>query len=468
MKSRHALILITFLVLLDALTINCLFAVIYFLRLLKFTYPSGGFNLLILINICYMISALIARLYTFSNVQNSDTRYKKIILAFFFQIVIFIVVSKLFSFKFSVTEPLFYFFALELLLLISIRLFVDIADRYFLKMDLHKRKIAIIGDDALGNRLEKFFLQNRLSISFAGSFRDLNEVELVDEQPVDKLHSSIKYAIEHELDEVYSTVFPSQSRALDQVLKLAEQHCVRIRFVTSYLQYQRDLEAFSKANYKLSRYYDGIPILVNRMEPLTKLRNRILKRGFDIIFSLLVIVFLLSWLFPLIVILILLESKGNPIFKQLRSGKDNESFYCFKFRSMRLNEDSNTRQASKDDPRVTKIGSFIRKTSIDELPQFFNVLFGQMSVVGPRPHMVKHTEQYRYTIDGYMTRHFLKPGITGQAQVNGFRGQTKEESQMLGRVAHDISYMESWSLLKDVKIIFKTITNAVSGEENAF
>lgn len=468
MKSRHALILITLLVVLDALTINCLYAVIYFLGSSDTAYPIGSSNLLILVNICYMISALISRTYTFSNVQKSHIRYKKIILAFFLQIVLLIVFSNLISLEVSITKPLFHFFILELLLFISIRLVIYIADHYFLKLDLHKRKIAIIGDDELGYRLEKFFLENRLSISFAGSFRDLNEVELVDEEPVDKLHSSIRYAIENELDEVYSTVFPAQSRALDQVLKLAEQHCVRIRFITSYLQYQRDQEAFNQANYKLSRYYDGIPILVNRMEPLTKLRNRILKRGFDIVFSLSVIIFLLSWLFPLIVILILLESKGNPIFKQLRSGRDNEPFYCFKFRSMHLNEDSNTRQASKDDPRVTKIGSFIRKTSIDELPQFFNVLFGEMSVVGPRPHMVKHTEQYRYTIDGYMIRHFLKPGITGQAQVNGFRGQTKEESQMLGRVGHDISYMESWSLLKDIKIIFKTITNAMGGEENAF
>lgn len=467
MKSRHVFLLITLLVILDALAINCSFAVIYFFGFLKGAI-DGAARVLISINISYLIAALICGTYTFSNVQKPNILYKKGIFTFAVCIVLTLLLIQQPIFELNTAVSLFYLFAAQLLFLITIRLMIYVSDRYFLKMDLFKRKIAIIGDHELGYRLERFFLKNELTVNFAGSFRDLNALGIVDDQPVDNLHNSIKYAIENQLDEVYTTVFPKQSPALDKVLALAEQNCVRIRFVTSFMHYKRDQEAFSRANYKLTNYYDGIPILVNRVEPLTKLRNRIIKRGFDIFFSLSVILFVLSWLFPIIFLLILIESKGNPIFRQLRSGRDNKPFNCFKFRSMRLNSNSNTQQATRNDPRVTRIGSFMRKTSIDELPQFFNVLLGQMSVVGPRPHMLKHTEEYRQIIDQYMVRQFLKPGITGQAQVNGFRGETKEHGQMEGRVKHDISYMENWNLLLDVKIIYKTVTNALGGEENAF
>lgn len=468
MKSRHVFILITLLVILDAFAINFTFAILYLSGFLNRVELTGSANFLILINLTWLISAIVFRTYSFLNVQKPELLYKKLMLTFALQLVMLFFITFQFLPHFKLTWPVFSIFASSFLFLISIRVMIQIAERHYLKMDLFKRNIAIIGDPALGTRLESFFLRNSLSVNFAGSFSDLSEVVMVNDKPVDNLRSSIRYAIENHLDEVYTTVFPEENPAFDQVFELAEQHCVRIRFVTSYLNYQRDQEIFNRANYRLSNYYDGIPILVKRKEPLTKLRNRIIKRGFDIFFSLSVIVFVLSWLFPIIIVLILLESKGNPIFKQLRSGRDNEPFYCFKFRSMRINAASNTQQATRNDPRVTKIGAFMRKTSIDELPQFFNVLFGQMSVVGPRPHMLKHTEEYRQIISQYMVRQFLKPGITGQAQVNGFRGETKEHAQMEGRVKHDIAYMENWNLLLDVKIIYKTVANAVGGEENAF
>jgi len=468
MKSRHVLILITILVILDALAINSSFAILYFLGYLQEANLAGAARFLILVNISWMISAILCRTYTFSNVQKPDILYKKVVLTFTLQLALLCVFAYQLIPSLRLSSSLMYFFVSEILLFGAIRLMAYIAERYYFDMDVFKKKIAIIGNHDLGTRLERFFLMNSLSVSFTGSFKDLNEDILTDENPVEILRSSIKYAIENDLDEVYTTEFPEECRALDEVLELAEQHCVRIKYVTSFINYQREQETFNSANYRLSNYYDGIPILVNMREPLTKLRNRIAKRAFDIFFSLSVIVFVLSWLFPILIILILIESKGNPIFKQLRSGRDNEPFYCLKFRSMRLNTTSNSQQAVRNDPRVTKIGAFMRKTSIDELPQFFNVLFGDMSVVGPRPHMLKHTEEYRQIIDKYMVRQFLKPGITGQAQVNGFRGETKETEQMLGRVKHDISYMENWNMLLDIKIIGKTITNALGGEENAF
>ena len=155
-------------------------------------------------------------------------------------------------------------------------------------------------------------------------------------------------------------------------------------------------------------------------------------------------------------------------FKQLRSGRDNKPFWCYKFRSMKVNSNSDTIQATKLDARITKIGAFLRKTSLDEFPQFFNVLKGDMSIVGPRPHMLKHTEKYSAIINQFMVRQFLKPGVTGWAQVNGYRGETKNIEQMEKRVEYDIWYMERWSSMLDIRIIFMTIINIFRGEEQAF
>ena len=205
-----------------------------------------------------------------------------------------------------------------------------------------------------------------------------------------------------------------------------------------------------------------------RNEPLEDLGNRIRKRLFDVVVSSLVAIFILSWLVPIIGILILLESRGPIFFIQERSGKDNKPFPCLKFRSMRVNKQSNEKQATKNDMRVTKIGKFLRRTSLDEFPQFLNVLKGDMSIVGPRPHMLKHTDEYSKLIGKYMVRQFLKPGITGWAQVNGYRGETLELKQMQKRVEHDLWYIENWSFFLDLKIMVLTVFNTLKGDDNAF
>jgi putative colanic acid biosynthesis UDP-glucose lipid carrier transferase len=211
-----------------------------------------------------------------------------------------------------------------------------------------------------------------------------------------------------------------------------------------------------------------MPVFSVRQEPLEDINNRIRKRLFDIAFSSLVVIFILSWLIPLVSLAIWIES-GRPIFFfQERTGKDNKSFYCFKFRSMYVNKDSNTKQATKEDERITRIGKLLRKTNIDEFPQFLNVLKGDMSIVGPRPHMLKHTDDYSKKINQYMVRQFMKPGITGWAQVNGFRGETKALEEMEKRVEHDLWYMEQWSLWLDARIIFLTAYNMFRGEKNAY
>ncbi|MBC6607117.1 sugar transferase [Hymenobacter sp. BT188] len=197
-------------------------------------------------------------------------------------------------------------------------------------------------------------------------------------------------------------------------------------------------------------------------------RYALLKRVFDLTFSLLVVVLVLSWLVPVLGLLLKLESRGPVFFKQLRTGKNGKPFYCLKFRSMRLSSDADSRQASRGDNRITRIGAFIRKTSIDELPQFINVLRGDMSVVGPRPHMLQHTHEYAQRIAGFMDRHAVTPGITGWAQVKGYRGETRELQAMEKRVQADIWYLRNSSFQLDVQIVGLTIVQALRGHENAF
>jgi len=200
-----------------------------------------------------------------------------------------------------------------------------------------------------------------------------------------------------------------------------------------------------------------------------KILPPVYKNGFfDIIFSLLVISLILSWLLPVLAILIKLNSRGPIFFVQLRSGKNNQTFKCYKFRTLHVNPDADVKQVTLNDARLTRLGKFLRKTNLDELPQFINVLMGKMSVIGPRPHMLKHTEDYSKILNEYMIRHFLKPGVTGWAQVNGFRGEIKKEDQLRKRIEYDIWYMENWSLWLDLRIVFLTIYVTLKGDKNAF
>lgn len=225
-------------------------------------------------------------------------------------------------------------------------------------------------------------------------------------------------------------------------------------------------------NYLHNRVYfnmmGNVPYLSLRQDPLSLPENRLLKRAFDVVFSLL---FLCTLFIPILIIVTIVTKitmPGPVFFRQKRNGLNDREFYCYKFRSMKVNAQADTLQATKDDPRKTRWGNIMRKTNIDELPQFINVLLGDMSIVGPRPHMLKHTEEYSRLIDKYMVRHFVKPGITGWSQVTGYRGETKELKDMEGRIIGDIWYIEHWSFWLDLYIIYKTVANAVHGEKNAY
>jgi putative colanic acid biosysnthesis UDP-glucose lipid carrier transferase len=316
------------------------------------------------------------------------------------------------------------------------------------------RNVIIVGNGKSVDELRAFFTTN--------PDYGYNLVQVFDlkSNKRQELLESKTYVVGNKIDEIYASINVLSNNEINDLINFADNNLKTVKFLP-------DSKNTLLRNLAVE-YYEYIPIISLRTIPLDKEVNKRLKRFFDIVFSLVIIVFLLSWLTPILALIIRLESKGPTFFKQKRNGLNYEEFNCFKFRSMHLNPIADLEQVQKNDPRITKIGKFMRKTSIDELPQFFNVLLGDMSVVGPRPHMVSHTEMYAKSVDKFMVRHFIKPGITGLAQTNGFRGEVETEKDIINRVKYDIFYLENWSLLLDVKIIFITIINAVKGEKKAY
>lgn len=267
------------------------------------------------------------------------------------------------------------------------------------------------------------------------------------------------YVKDHHIDEIYFAWSGEKAQALSQVLKIADDNVVSFYYVPQ-------ISRFVRRHFE-SKSIGAMNVLSLLRNPLSNPLSRGLKRCFDILFSSIFLVFFPLILIP-VAIAIKISSPGPIFFKQKRTGYRGRTFNCLKFRTMRVNDAADSAQATKDDPRKTKVGDFLRRTSLDELPQFINVFLGDMSVVGPRPHMLKQTESYTQLIDKYMVRHVVKPGITGWAQVNGYRGLTDEVWKMEKRVEYDVWYIEHWHFFLDLKIIARTVLNAIHGESNAF
>ncbi len=268
------------------------------------------------------------------------------------------------------------------------------------------------------------------------------------------------FILKEGIDEIYCCLTTVNPDLLNQIVNFAESNLKEVKFIPSYGKVYSKKLAYQN--------YDFIPILSLRTIHLEDPFNSFIKRCFDVLFSLLVIALFLSWVTPLLAILIKIDSKGPIFFKQKRNGFNFKEFYCYKFRSMKINKQANILQATKNDFRVTKLGKVLRKFSLDELPQFFNVLNGDMSVVGPRPHMLKENEKYKTSIDKFMVRHYVRPGITGLAQIKGFRGEIETDEDIINRIKQDIFYIENWSFILDIKIILVTIFNIFRGEKKAY
>lgn len=321
-------------------------------------------------------------------------------------------------------------------------------------------RILIIGGGDVAHQLhDYFFSDNILGFKLLGIFSD-NELIFNSNVKTGKIDEITQFAIENEIDEIYYTLPLTHTDKIKNLVDFADQNLIRFKVVP-------DFSGFPLRRVNID-FFDNVPVLSFRKEPLKDNLNQLLKRSFDIVFSSFVILLILSWLYPIIALLIKITSKGPVLFKQQRSGLDNKEFVCYKFRSMTQSADADTKQATKEDNRITVIGSFLRKTSLDEFPQFFNVFKGDMSIVGPRPHMLKHTKEYSALIKKYMVRQLVKPGITGAAQIRGYRGETKELNDMEGRIKWDVWYIENWTLLIDINIIFRTVFDFLKGDEKAY
>lgn len=327
------------------------------------------------------------------------------------------------------------------------------------------RHIVVVGAGDVGLRFHETIVKNKhFGYNFIGFLDDTHKPEL-NGHYLGKIEQLDEILSKHHVDEVIMALPNYAMDRIEDTINICENHTVRTSIIPDYFKFVRN-------NFQVS-HFGEFPIISFKRLPLDELHNRVFKWICDMFVSLFAVVLVFSWLFPLIAILIKLTSKGPVFFKQERWGINNKRFVCYKFRSMvvgskDVDPSGKYQQAKKDDQRITKIGRFIRKTNIDELPQFLNVLNGDMSVVGPRPHPVPLNLQAKDSVEKYMQRHLVKPGITGWAQVSGYRGETKTPRAMQKRVQYDLWYIENWSIWLDFQIMLLTFWNMIKGDKNAF
>ncbi|EAQ47938.1 exopolysaccharide biosynthesis polyprenyl glycosylphosphotransferase [Leeuwenhoekiella blandensis] len=318
-------------------------------------------------------------------------------------------------------------------------------------------KVVVIGRDRNLKKIRKVFDEPDLGYRYLGYFDNSHS-----KSPtyLGKVEEAFAYFKNNQVEQIFCIASRLSQPQLFNLMAFADNNLIKLKIIPD------NKEIFTRA--MKIELYDNVPVLNLRELPLETPYAKVVKRIFDVVFALIVIVGFLSWLSPIVYLLQRFDSNEPLFFKQKRHGVNRKVFWCYKFRSMATTADADTKMMTKNDKRVTKLGRILRKTSIDELPQFYNVLLGNMSVVGPRPHMEVHTEKYQTSVDKYLVRHFVKPGITGLAQVRGYRGEIVEQSDIINRTRLDIFYVEKWSLRLDLKIIYFTVVNAVKGEEKAY
>ncbi len=319
--------------------------------------------------------------------------------------------------------------------------------------DISHYNFLLIGRNTLSEELRKFYLMNPdLGYKFK---------EYVDfDDGVMPLEEIRQICLKYEIHEIFCCAPSVKESELDQLIQFGLNSLIKVKLI---LQSENQ----NQGTIELDRF-DRSPGIDVATVALDEFRNQFLKRCFDLVFATLFGLFILSWLIPIIGFIIKVDSKGPIFFIQQRNGMKNRSFGCIKFRTMKPNKQADEKQAVKGDPRITRVGAFLRKTSIDELPQFINVIIGNMSLIGPRPHPIKLNEQFMARVRNLMARHYVKPGITGLAQCMGYRGETQTLADMENRVRLDRYYIENWTFWLDIKIIFLTVVSLIRGSDKAF
>ena len=448
---------------LDLIVLNAVFFVcqIIFTKNLHFNSTDAYFKYLTVANTAWLLLAFFLRTYARTIIFSFESFTKRTIQVFSGWIIF--ILFYLFFFR-ELTVSRFFIIATTagfgLGLVIDKFIYLGIL-RYFRNSDLLIKKVIILGFNETAKKLAVYFEQDGSNTQIIGYVEDEENIEELSHYPIlSNITDTLRVAKELNVQEIFSTITPEQNKFIYELMYQSEKECIRFRVVPN-------LSLFITREVHIE-YYGELPILSLRKEPLDDVGNRIKKRALDITVSLFATIFILSWLIPLLGLLIFLES-GRPIFfKQLRTGKNKKPFYCWKFRSMKTNGEADLKQATRHDNRITFLGRFIRKTSLDEFPQFLNVLKGEMSLVGPRPHMIKHTSDYSKVVESYMVRQFIKPGITGWAQINGYRGEITNPEQIKMRVNKDLWYLENWTLWLDVRILFLTVYYIFKGDKKAY
>lgn len=406
-------------------------------------------------NLLFLLNAFLNEIYHIPRRQKKRTPILNLLKALLLSILIIELSISLMGYHEFPRSFFLWFYGSLLFLLGGWRYLVLISLRYYRLSGYNYRKIVIAGYTREAIDLANYFDHHpEFGYRFFGFFD--NDID----NPHVKggMNSLINYVQSEDIDEIYCCATKCDNDLTTKLMALRED--VKVQWIP-----EMD---FANRNMRME-FVGGVPVLSQPKLPANNIVMRFVKRSFDIVFSLFVIVFILSWLLPVLAILIKLDSRGNVFFKQKRTGLNNKPFLCYKLRTMKPeNQYNRQRQAKKDDERITRVGRILRRTNLDEIPQFFNVLLGHMSIVGPRPHMVEHTHHYSRLIDQFMVRHIVKPGITGLSQVKGFRGETSNPILMKSRIKEDIYYMFNWSFLLDLKIILLTVLNMIKGEENAY
>ena len=379
--------------------------------------------------------------------------YVKIIVFFFFFFLLFFQVYPLSYYP----RPLIkYLFPVFFTCLFGWKMVIYYSFFLYRKLGFNFRTVVILGHTPASAELSAFFLHNQWhGYRFLGFFD-----ETATGLHVLGSYNDLKLFFEkNHVDEVYISWDGIPGFRMDEITEILSDYPVQLRIVP-------DLGKFSFKSAELVDY-GRLPVIRIHQGPLSYWYNKLLKRMLDIGISLVVIFGVLWWMTIILYIISLFQSQGGLFFRQRRTRVDGKEFWCLKFRSMYKNAEENTRQAARDDQRITAVGKYLRKFSLDEMPQFINVLLGQMSVVGPRPHMLLHTEEYRRLIRSFMLRHTVKPGITGLAQVQGYRGEIRKYEDLKKRVEFDVRYIENWTFNMDIKIILLTLWVVIRGQEQA-
>jgi len=451
------------LIIFDFFILNFVFLITGFIfkEKIGFLTSNSYVEFWMVLNLCWLLLSFSTRTYSTNNIINFESFTKRTAQVFLIW-VIFILFYLFFLRKFEISRFFIFITLIDFAIGLLFNRFVYLGILYHFKTkDFLLKKILIVGYNETAKKLETYFEEEGINSKLLGFTEDEQNITELSKHPIlSGISNTIEIAKELNVEEIFSTITPEQNKYIYKLMNIAEKECIRFKIVP-------DFSLFINKPVYID-YIRDMPILSLRSEPLDDVGNRIKKRALDAIVSFLVVVFILSWLIPILGLLIYLESKGPIIFSQMRTGKNNKSFRCYKFRSMRVNNESDVKQATKNDLRITRVGKFIRKTSLDEFPQFLNVLRGEMSIVGPRPHMVRHTEDYSKIVDQFMIRQFLKPGITGWAQVNGYRGEISDSEQLKMRVHSDLWYLENWTIWLDLRIILLTVYKVFKGDEKAF